>query len=102
MKKGMCWVHKITALLLWIGGINWGLVALNPSWNVVDMLLGAGSTAARVVYGLVGVSALLMLAACKCCMGGCGKCGAGMCKGGSCKGAMPSAGGGSCSGGQKM
>jgi uncharacterized membrane protein YuzA (DUF378 family) len=49
-------IHVIAFVLLVIGGLNWGLVAFG--YNVVDMIFGAGSTLAMIVYLLVGVSAL--------------------------------------------
>ncbi len=48
-------------ILLVVGGVNWGLIAVNPSWNVVEMLLGSWPMLARVVYALVGLSALYSL-----------------------------------------
>ena len=53
-------IHTIAFTLLVIGGLNWGLSALN--YNVVDMLLGAGSTLAKIIYLLVGVSAIIEVA----------------------------------------
>ena len=59
----------VTFILLVIGGLNWGLVALG--YNLVDNLLGAGSTLSMIVYGLVGLSAIFELVThkknCKCC-----------------------------------
>lgn len=49
-------LHIIAFILLVIGGLNWGLVALG--YNLVDSLLGAGSTFSAIVYGLVGLSAI--------------------------------------------
>jgi len=46
----------IALILVIIGGLNWGLVAFGT--NVVDMLLGAGSTLAMAVYILVALAAL--------------------------------------------
>lgn len=47
-------LHKLTFILLVIGGLNWGLLgAFNL--NVVDKL---GSGVAMVVYILVGLSAI--------------------------------------------
>lgn len=68
----MCAVHKVAWLLLWVGGINWGLIGV-LNFNLVDSALGAGSTASRVVYVLVGVSALMMclVGKCKACSEGC-------------------------------
>jgi len=82
MNKGkMCGVHKLAALLLVIGGLNWGLVAISPDYNLVDML---GPTLSRVVYALVGISAIAVIGAAKCCMkGGC--CGCGACADGACE-----------------
>ena len=52
-------LHMVTFILLVIGGLNWGLVgAFNT--NVVEMILGMG-TATKVVYILVGLSALYEL-----------------------------------------
>ena len=83
MKKGgMCPVHKLSALLLVIGGLNWGLVGLGgfagKDWNVVHMLLGGWPSVEWIVYILVGLSAIAMLGACKCCMM-CKKCEDGKC-----------------------
>lgn len=54
----MCkFFEMITALLLIVGGLNWGLVGL---WNfdLVAFLFGAGSTISLVIYNLVGLSAI--------------------------------------------
>jgi len=48
----------IALVLVIIGGLNWGLVAFG--FNLVENLLGAG-TIAKVIYGLVGLSALYMI-----------------------------------------
>ena len=50
---------KIAFWLVILGGINQGLAVLNM--NLVDQLLQAESTAAKVVYLLVGLSAVFML-----------------------------------------
>lgn len=52
-------LHKITFLLLVIGGINWLMVGA-ADMDIVMMLLGTGA-AADAVYILVGVSALWQL-----------------------------------------
>jgi uncharacterized membrane protein YuzA (DUF378 family) len=45
-----------TALVLvLVGALNWGLVALQ--WNLVEALFGAGALT-RIVYGAVGIAAL--------------------------------------------
>ena len=45
----------IALVLVIIGGLNWGLIAISADWNVVAIL---GDTVARIVYGLVGLAAL--------------------------------------------
>ncbi len=47
----------IAHVLLIIGGLNWGLVGL-MDLDLVATLFGQGSTISRVVYILVGASAL--------------------------------------------
>jgi uncharacterized protein len=50
-------VNSITLLLLIVGGLNWGLVGLFD-FDLVAALFGPGSLLARIVYILVGISAL--------------------------------------------
>jgi uncharacterized protein len=50
-------LNLTTQTLLVIGGLNWGLVGL-LRWDLVAALLGADSILSRLVYLLVGVSAL--------------------------------------------
>jgi uncharacterized membrane protein YuzA (DUF378 family) len=52
---------KLAWVLVIIGALNWGIVSINPDWNVVDMLLGAWPAVTRVIYGLVGLSALVLI-----------------------------------------
>ena len=53
-------VDWITFVLVVVGGINWGLVgAIN--YNVVNTLLGSWPMVERIVYDLVGLSALYMV-----------------------------------------
>ena len=48
----------VTFILLVIGGLNWGLVGA-VDYNLVDNLLGEGSTLAAIVYALVGLAAIV-------------------------------------------
>ncbi len=66
MMKSMCFVHKVAAALVWVGAINWGLIGAFQ-FNLVNRILGSWMWVERLVYILVGVSALLMLGLCKCC-----------------------------------
>lgn len=50
-------VNIVALLLLVIGGLNWGLIGLFE-FNLVDFLFGVGSILSRIVYILVGASAV--------------------------------------------
>lgn len=50
----------IAFVLLVVGGLNWGLVGL-ANFDLVATIFGGGSLLARLVYDLVGLSALYML-----------------------------------------
>jgi uncharacterized membrane protein YuzA (DUF378 family) len=58
-------IDAIARILLIIGGLNWGLVALN--YNVVDAIFGAGSDVTRIIYGLVGLAAIYLIFRCGSC-----------------------------------
>jgi uncharacterized membrane protein YuzA (DUF378 family) len=60
MEKAMKPINLITLALVIVGGLNWGLVGL-LNWDLVAALFGAGSSLARAVYILVGLSALWQL-----------------------------------------
>ena len=53
-------LHKITFALLVIGGLNWLAFGL-ASWDIGQLLGGMESAFSRVVYILVGLSALYEL-----------------------------------------
>lgn len=53
-------IDVIAAVLLVVGGLNWGLVGA-MDFDLVAALFGAGSAMARIVYGLVGVAALYQI-----------------------------------------
>ncbi len=50
----------IALVLVIIGGLNWGLVGLF-SFDLVDTIFGAASMIARVVYILIGLSAIYLI-----------------------------------------
>jgi uncharacterized membrane protein YuzA (DUF378 family) len=58
-------LDKGTFLLVLVGALNWGLVAIAEfdlvAW-VFGMEFGETSAASRVVYGLVGLSAIYLAA----------------------------------------
>jgi uncharacterized membrane protein YuzA (DUF378 family) len=54
-------VDMVAKVLLVIGGLNWGLVAISPKAELVQYL--QVSWLIRLVYALVGISGLLALVA---------------------------------------
>lgn len=53
----MKYLHYAAYTLLWVGGLNWGLVGLF-NFNLVMALFGAWPMLVTLVYVLVGVSAV--------------------------------------------
>jgi len=72
-----CVAHKISFVLLVIGGLNWGLVGvgmlLGSDLNVVNMLLGSWPAVEGIVYVLVGLAAIMKIFGCRCkkCLAAC-------------------------------
>lgn len=54
-------VDWLALVLVIVGGLNWGLVGL-LDFDLVATIFGDMSTLSRVVYGLVGLSALYVAA----------------------------------------
>ncbi len=54
-------VRTVAIILLIIGGLNWGLVGLFD-FDLVAAIFGRGTTLARIVYILVGLSAVVKIA----------------------------------------
>ena len=51
-------MHRVPLILAIIGGLNWGLVALFQ-FDLVAWLFGSSAAlGSRIVYGLIGLSAL--------------------------------------------
>ena len=61
----MKWLNVLTLLLVIVGGVNWGLVALGGyDFDIVRAIFGGGSERgplAVVIYALVGLSAVYQL-----------------------------------------
>ncbi len=53
-------LHKITWILVIIGGLNWLVFALF-GWDVGQLFGGMDATISKVIYVLVGLSALVEL-----------------------------------------
>ncbi|MBU1015414.1 DUF378 domain-containing protein [Patescibacteria group bacterium] len=55
-------IKWVVGLLLVVGGLNWGLIGFNSSWNVVEMVFGGVPLLVQLTYWLVGLAALYKLA----------------------------------------
>lgn len=58
MKMGT--LDYIAFILVVIGGLNWGLIGF-LNYDIVAAIFGSMSTVSRIVYDLVGLSALYMI-----------------------------------------
>jgi len=55
--KAIDWIFFI---LLVVGGLNWGLVGI-ADFDLVATIFGEGSALARIVYSVVGISAVYLV-----------------------------------------
>lgn len=66
-------VHVISYVLVIVGALNWGLVGFF-GFDLVASIFGDMSAVSRIVYALVGISAVVMIAthkkSCKPCSDG--------------------------------
>lgn len=53
-------LKKLTFILLVVGGLNWLLVGLT-GWDVGQLFGGQGAMISRIIYILVGLSALVQI-----------------------------------------
>ena len=60
MLKQSCLVCKIVGAIAIIGCLNWGLVGV-LNLNLVEQVFGMGTTITRAIYGVVGLSGLMLL-----------------------------------------
>ena len=63
-------LHIFTFILLVVGGLNWLLVGVS-GWDIGQLFGGQGATVSKIIYILVGLSALYEIATHK---GNCREC----------------------------
>lgn len=56
----MKYLHIIAFLLVVIGGLNWGLYAVS-GWEVGQLFGGMDALISKIIYILIGLSALYLL-----------------------------------------
>ena len=58
-------LHSIAFMLVIIGGINSGLIALSSymssNWDVINLALGSWPAVEMLVYLLIGISAVMLM-----------------------------------------
>lgn len=59
-EREMKWLHVVAMLLLFVGGLNWGLVGLF-NVNLVTLLFGAWPMLVNLVYILVGLATVWIM-----------------------------------------
>lgn len=59
-------IDIIAIVLLLIGGLNWGLIGLFE-FNLVETIFGHFPVLVRIIYALVGLSAVYKIIKCKSC-----------------------------------
>ena len=55
--KSLNAVDWVALVLVLVGGLNWGLIAV-ADLNLVALLFGDGTVLSRIVYGLVGLATI--------------------------------------------
>jgi len=53
-------IYAATLLILILGGLNWGAIALTDT-DVIAYLFGEGDVVTRFTYGVVGLAALVQI-----------------------------------------
>ena len=56
----MYYLRILTYILIIIGALNWGLVGF-MNIDAVALLFGEMSALSRIIYGIIGISAILSL-----------------------------------------
>ncbi|OGE77985.1 MAG: hypothetical protein A2751_02690 [Candidatus Doudnabacteria bacterium RIFCSPHIGHO2_01_FULL_46_14] len=54
-------IHMITFILLAVGGLNWGIFAIT-GWEIGSIFGGMDETISKIIYILVGLSAVYEIA----------------------------------------
>ena len=54
-------IWMISIILVIIGGVNWGLVAINPDYNLVEIISMKNKMFERLIYSIVSIAALTLI-----------------------------------------
>ena len=59
MFSKILWI--ISIILVIIGSLNWGLVAMNPDYNLVEKISFKNKTLERFIYSVVGLAGIALV-----------------------------------------
>lgn len=51
-------MNILALILVIIGALNWGLVAIDPSANLVDLIFGPNSVGAKIIYAIIALAGI--------------------------------------------
>ncbi len=57
-KTALDWLALVLVI---VGGLNWGLYAISPGYDLVALIFQGYNMLSRTVYGLVGLAAVYMI-----------------------------------------
>ena len=55
MKSYNVWLYIVAKMFVIVGALNWGAMAINPEYNIFR---GEQTTFKRIIYGIIGLSAI--------------------------------------------
>jgi len=55
IKSGQIWMYLVAKIFVIVGALNWGLVAINPEYNILNSF---NETVKRVILGIIGICAV--------------------------------------------
>ena len=55
MKPYNVWLYIVAKMFILAGALNWGAMAINPEYNIFS---GEQTTFKRIIYGIIGLSAI--------------------------------------------
>ena len=53
MKSYNVWLYIVAKMIVIVGALNWGAMAINPEYNIFR---GEQTTFKRIIYGIIGSS----------------------------------------------
>ena len=51
----------VSAILVGIAAINWGLYAYNPNYNLVEKIFDKNSNMSKIIYALITIAGIIVI-----------------------------------------